>query len=151
MRVTRKRGAGNLEAMAAAPRTRARRVVWVIAIVSITVVVAVTLLATVPVPHTSSFSFSGGNPFPPSYFDAHFPQTMCPGGAKAVVSFSSNGLDVTFGITAPNYVWVWSQHSAYANVSFVVPACGTYQILANGTGDGSYSVDGTLTYSAPLL
>jgi len=116
------------------------------------VVLVVSLLATVPVPHTSSFSFRGGNfSLPPSYFDARYHQSFRPAGAKVVVAFSSTGLNVTFSILAPNDTWYWSQQSAFANASFVAPTCGTYLIFAVGFGDGSYSIDGTLSYCAPLL
>ncbi len=67
------------------------------------------------------------------------------------MAFSSTGLNVTFSITAPNGTTIWSEHSPYANVSFVVPTCGTYRLNADGSGDGSYTIDGTLSYSAPIL
>jgi len=131
-------------------RDALRRPRGTLTIAMIAVVVAVALLATVPISHTDRFSFRGSNfGLPPGYFDAHYYQSLCPAGAQVAVAFSSAGLDVTFGIIAPNYTWVWSQHSAYANVSFDVPACGLYLFLANGTGYGSYAIDGTLTYLSP--
>jgi len=137
-------------------RDAIRRPWWIITIVLIAVVMAVALLATVPVSHTTSFSFRGGNSgLPPTYFYAHYSQSLCPAGAEVAVAFSSAGLNaalMNFSIIAPNYTWIWSQHSsAYANVTFVVSTCGTYLFLVNGWGDGSYAIAGTLHYSAPIL
>ena len=128
-----------------------RRLGWIITIASIAVVVAVAVLSTVPVPHKASFSFGGGNfGLPPSWFSTYYSQYLCPAGAEVAVAFSSAGLNVTFSIIAPNDTWSWTQHSAYANVSFAVSACGTYTIDVLGFGDGSYAIDGTLTYMSPL-
>lgn len=129
-----------------------RRPGWIISLVVIALAVVVAVLATVPVAKTASFHFgaveSGSAPVS---FDDHWSQSLCPSGADVVVSFSSNGLSITFGITAPNGTSIWSQHAPYANASFVAGTCGTYQILATGSGDGSYSVDGALSYSSPIL
>lgn len=129
-----------------------RRPRWIVTIVVVAVVVVVTVLAIVPVSRTAHFTFRSSYSGPePVFFHDAWPQPLCPTGAKAAVAFSSAGLNVTFGITAPNGTTIWSQHSPDANASFVVPTCGTYLILAAGSGDGTYSVDGTLSYSSPVL
>ncbi len=126
---------------------------WLVTIVVIAVVVVVAVLAVVPVAQRSTFGSFGAtvSATGPIYFSDSWPQSLCPAGAKAVVAFSSTGLNVTFSITAPNGTTIWSQHSAYANASFSVPTCGTYQLIAEGVGDGTYAIDGTLSYSAPIL
>ena len=126
-------------------------------ILVIALVATFTMFATVPVPQTIPFEYGGGSSAGGGLtFSSSFPQSLCPSGAVAVVAISSWGLYVTYGIAAPNRTSIWSQHSPYANASFAVPTCGTYQLVAAGSGDAGYidvgfTIRGTLSYSAPLL
>jgi hypothetical protein len=149
-------GERGVEAPAAKPRhlrDAIRRPRWIVTILVIAVVVVVVVLAVVPVAQRTTFGSFGSSEYGsgPIHFDDSWPQSLCPAGAKAVMTFSSTGLNVTFSITAPNGTTIWSQHSAYANASFPVPTCGTYQLIAEGVGDGTYAIDGTLSYTAPIL
>lgn len=128
------------------------RLWWIIGSVIAVMVVAIVVLATVPVQETTSFNWgasSGGSVS--IYFNDSWPQRLCPAGAKASVSFSSHGLNVTFGIVDPNGTTLWSRDSPQTSTTFTVPSCGFYQFTAAGSGEGSYTIDGTLSYTAPLL
>jgi hypothetical protein len=125
---------------------------WLVTIAVIALAAIVAALATVPVAQSYTFGFGGGDfGNGPIHFGDSWAQSLCPAGAKALVAFSSTGLNVTFGINAPNGTTIWNEHSPYANASFVVPTCGMYQLDAGGSGDGSYAIRGTLSYSAPIL
>ena len=125
---------------------------WFFTILAIATVVGVTVLAIVPVQERVPFAY-GGAVYGSSAaaFSDLFSQPLCPAGATAAMAFSSSGLDVTFGITAPNGTSIWSEHSADVNISIVVPTCGSYQLTAAGSGDGNWAVHGAVSWSAPLL
>lgn len=132
------------------PRQAVRRILAVVIAGVVAVLATVVILATVPVPQTTTFTYDGG-------IDSAIPAndtknvTLCPTGAKASVSYSSGGLNLTFTIVAPNAATLWSQRSPQGSTTFTVPACGTYHLTASGDGNGHYTVTGTLSYSAPLL
>lgn len=127
---------------------------WIVTFAVLAAVV-VTLIATVPVPRATHFSLEttgcGGGRTGCLSFSYGWSQSLCPTGARVGIAFSSDVLASTFGVLAPNGTLIWSGHSAsYANASFVVPTCGTYQIFVSGF-PGTYTAEGTISYSSPLL
>jgi len=136
------------------PRTRdtRRRDRWIITIVATALIALLVILATVSVPQTSSFDFRSGTAGTgPVFFNDRTAESLCPSGATASVSYSSSGLNLTISIVAPNGTAIWTEKSPDGSTTFAVPTCGTYQFVLTGSGDGTYSVDGTLSYSAPIL
>jgi hypothetical protein len=129
-----------------------RRNRWIVATAISAAVVVIILLATVPVRQQFKFGFgeaaSGAGP---GNFRDNWAQSLCPTGARAAVSFTSSGLTMTFSIVAPNGTTIWSHAAPDGSTTFTIPACGTYQLVAAGSGSGSYTVTGTVMYSAPLL
>lgn len=116
------------------------------------VTAAVLALALIPVPKSYGFAFGSGEyGSSPVHFEDNSTQSLCPAGAHTWVSLTSRGLNITWTIFAPNGTTIWSQHAANANVTFVLPACGSYYFYATGSGNGEYNIAGTVSYSAPFL
>jgi len=110
------------------------------------------VLAVVPVPQTSSTHFgSTSSGTGPVIFSDGYSESLCPAGANASVSYTSYGLKLSFSLVDPNGATIWADNATNASTSFNVGACGTYQFDMNGSGDGSYTIDVTLRYSAPIL
>lgn len=121
-------------------------------IVVLAVLAIVVALATVPVSHTIPFSFSeSGSGSGTAFFASNWTQWLCPVGAHVGVTFSSDGLDVSFAIFAPNGTAFWSGISPGTTVSFVTSVCGYYVFHAVGSGNGSYTIAGTESFTAPIL
>lgn len=139
----------------ARPVRMSRRRRWTVALIvaGLAVLTAVLVaLALIPVPHSYSFDLGssfGGNM--PTNFANDLTDSLCPAGAHAALSLTSQGLNITWAIFSPNGSSLWGQHVANANVSFVLPACGWYFFYAAGVGIGAYHIHGTVSYSAPVL
>ncbi len=125
---------------------------YVVIVVVVIVVVTVALLATVPV--NQSYSFNWGDSSSGSgtvTFNDSFGQQFCPSGATTSLTYSSDGVSATFGVVAPNGTTIWSSSAASGSTSFRIAVCGEYVLTADGTGVGSWTMSGTVRFTAPLL
>lgn len=129
-----------------------RWVIYAVVLVVVIVAVSVALLATVPV--KQSYTFSWGDSSSGSgtvTFNDSFGQQLCPSGATASLTYSSDGISATFGVVAPNGTTIWSSSAPNGNTTFPVATCGEYTLTADGSGVGSWTMDGTVRYTAPLF
>ncbi len=121
-------------------------------VIVVVVVAVLVVLFTVPVDHSTSFAYGsvvpGGGI---SFFNDTTSEDLCPTGASVSISYSSSVASLSVALVAPNGSTVWSQDTLNGSTSFTVSSCGTYLIELSGTGAGSYSVSGTISYRGPIL
>jgi len=134
-------------------RSRRLRGRYVLAIVIGSIgIVAFTALAIVPIHQSNQFGFAfstGGVPV--TSFNNSDTQSLCPSGAHVGVSLWSQGLELTFRITAANGSLIWTSSAGNNSTTFSVASCGDFQFTAFGSGNGNYSVAGTIAFTAPIL
>jgi hypothetical protein len=129
-----------------------RKMVWIAVVVVVAFAVAIAALTTIPVSQRYAFSFGGGSTGSGVvYFSDSWPEQICPKGASATISYSSTGLRLEISVSAPNGTEIWSDNATEGSTNFTVPACGSYGLEVSGSGDGTYTVDGRLSFRAPIL
>jgi hypothetical protein len=139
------------------PRRRRRirtPVRWALVALAVGVMVIVVVFSTVNVSMSKSFSF--GNDYSGATglnFFGTEGEAVCEADAWASFTLTVNGgLDIRIDLEAPNGALVWeSSSSMSSNATVPTGDCGTYLFNWNGTGVGSFSVDGAFTYEAPFL
>ncbi len=117
--------------------------------VVIVVVIVVVVLAIVPVPRSTSQSWgdtlSGGQY---TNLDA---MTLCPGGAHATLTYSSDGIDSSTVVLAPGGAFLQNSTASAWTIHFTLANCEVYTFYTNATGTGSYSYTLSLSFNSPLL
>lgn len=109
-------------------------------------------LAVVPIPQSYGFALGvSGSNGGEVYFEDDGTRMFGPAGAQASISFTNRGLNVSLTISAPNGTALWGPYTPNASVTFILPVCGWYHFDAAGSGEGTYDIGGTVSYTAPLL
>jgi hypothetical protein len=134
------------------PFRESRAALRVVVVVVIVAAVALTFLVVVPVPQTASTSWGYGTSGTGLvHFDFEHPESLCPSGGTARVSFSSSGVTTSASIDAPNGTRLVSDNATGWIATFPVAVCGDYEFDVAGSGDGSLSFSVQMKFDAPLL